>query len=74
MMIMLYKINKYTLFYKVMVWSVTINVFFIFNSSFHFSKMDIKKCPIFIFRFENCKKKSEKMSLQHNALIFIFQK
>ena len=26
---MLYKINKYMLFYKVMVWSVTINVFFI---------------------------------------------
>ncbi|ALH22927.1 hypothetical protein ceV_021 [Chrysochromulina ericina virus CeV-01B] len=44
-MIMLYKINTISLFYKVMVWSVTINVFFTFNSNFHFSKMDIKKCP-----------------------------
>ena len=59
-MIMLYKINNYFLFYKVMVWSVIINVFFIFNSIIHFSKMDIKKCPIFIFRFENCKKKVKK--------------
>ena len=53
-MMKVYKINKYFLSYKIMVWSVTINVFFIFNSSYHFQKLDIKKCPIFIFRFENC--------------------
>ena len=52
-MVMLYKIKKYLLFYKFMVWSVTINVFFIFNSSFHFSKMDIFLCPILKSRFEN---------------------
>jgi hypothetical protein len=52
---------------------VSVNAcFFYFNSSFHFLKLDIKKCPFFIFRFENCKK-MKKMSLHHNGLFYNFE-
>jgi len=60
---MLYNINKYTLFYKIMVWSVTTNIFFYFfvNSNFHFSKMDIKNVQFSFFdlRIDKKIKKNE---------------
>ena len=56
-MIKVYKINKYSLFYIIMVWSVITNVFFIFNSIIHFSKMDIKNVQFSFFDLRIVKKK-----------------
>jgi hypothetical protein len=55
----LYKINNYCLFYKIMVWSVTSNVFFTFNSIIHFKKMDIKNVQFSFFDLRIVKKNAK---------------
>ena len=65
---MLYKININFLFYKFMVWSVIINVFLFLILHYIFQKW-----TFFYVQFLNLDlridKKSEKMSLEHYALI-----